>query len=130
MNNLKRPHIFINELQLYVDYILKELERAAGEVYDKHVQQLEKIKSNILEGIIYYKNLFASKEFKEYGFAESALVELERCKSALSALLVFWSETYSYKECAPEGVVKLEFRIAILQKKNLSGETDTGHFVW
>lgn len=89
LNDINRPHVFINELQLYVDYIINELQRAVGRSYEKHVSQLEKIKENILEGIGYYKKLFASKEFRQYGFAESALQELEQCKMKLAGLAVF-----------------------------------------
>ncbi|MGZ3862104.1 MAG: hypothetical protein ACXVPN_11305 [Bacteroidia bacterium] len=86
LNDLNRPHVFINELRLYIDYIAKELERSVGASYEKHVSQLGKIKENILEGINYYKELFTSKEFMRYGFPESNLQELEHCKLKLSGI--------------------------------------------
>lgn len=86
LNNLERPHVFVNELRLYTDYIVNELEKAVGDAYDKQVAQLKKIKESILEGIGYYKKLFISQEFMRYGFGEGDLRELELCRSVLVGL--------------------------------------------
>ena len=52
-----RPHMFINELKLYVDYLL---ELASARNPDtKQISYMQKFADNLLEGIRYYKGLSA-----------------------------------------------------------------------
>lgn len=55
LNNLPRPNMFINEIQLYIDYL-------------KNNNVKQKFRDNLLEGIEYYKNLLPSfkRETKQY----------------------------------------------------------------
>lgn len=57
LNSLKRPHVFINELKLYVDYLKTELNRGIDDMNDKKVKYYNSFKNNLLEGVNYYKNL-------------------------------------------------------------------------
>lgn len=56
-----RPNLFIKELNLYVDYFKKEL-NAVGEMTKQEAKKWNKFKTNLLEGIEYYKNLFAKHQ--------------------------------------------------------------------
>lgn len=74
LNALPRPHMFINELYLYIDY----LKNAAAELNlnARREKYLESFKTNLMEGIEYYKNL--AQQFKqslqeELGYAEKKL---------------------------------------------------------
>jgi hypothetical protein len=53
-----RPHFFIKELELYVDYLQAELQLQLKEFNDKKQKQLIKFKAQLLDGIGYYKMLF------------------------------------------------------------------------
>ena len=55
---VKRPNFFIKELNLYVDYLQAEIELQLKELNDKKQKQLAKFKSQLLEGVDYYKSLF------------------------------------------------------------------------
>lgn len=65
MHHKDRPHVFINELKLYVDYLKRDLE----DISDMTAAQIKKwqlFKTNLLEGIRYYQDLFSNtKYFKE-----------------------------------------------------------------
>lgn len=50
-NTLHRPHMFINELKLYIDYYRKQLDG------DNNVKSLEKYRKNLLSAIDYYEEL-------------------------------------------------------------------------
>ncbi|MBK5277689.1 MAG: hypothetical protein JJE09_02385 [Bacteroidia bacterium] len=50
-----RPHMFINELQLYIDYLKEQIELAGEE--EKRIQYCIKFGENMLAGINYYKSL-------------------------------------------------------------------------
>lgn len=54
-----RPHVFINELNLYIDYLQAEIKDQLLNFNDKKRKQLANFKTQLNEGITYYKNLFA-----------------------------------------------------------------------
>lgn len=64
LNHRERPHSFINELKLYVDYLKRELNKVSGEMDKKQVKYFETFKQNMLEGIAYYREL-ASKLYDD-----------------------------------------------------------------
>ncbi len=57
--NNNRPHVFINELNLYIDYLQAEIKDQLLNFNDKKTKQLANFKTQLNEGITYYKNLFA-----------------------------------------------------------------------
>ena len=54
LEGTSRPHMFINELQMYVEYFKKQ---ALKEHTPKHEKYLSVFKENLLSGIEYYKQL-------------------------------------------------------------------------
>jgi hypothetical protein len=52
-----RPHVFIKELQLYVDHFQKEVAKALPEPTAKYEAYLSKFKGNLNAGIQYYNDL-------------------------------------------------------------------------
>ncbi|SHN14184.1 hypothetical protein [Mucilaginibacter sp. OK098] len=63
LENIKRPHVFIKELNLYIDYLQADLEKHAKNLNDKKKKHLDKFKAQLQDGIAYYKQLF--KEWPE-----------------------------------------------------------------
>jgi len=57
LDKIKRPHIFIKELNLYIDYLQKDIQNHIKELSDKKRKQLGGFKAQLQEGINYYKNL-------------------------------------------------------------------------
>ena len=57
LNSNYRPHMFINELKMYVDYLKKELDKNIDPLNEKLSKHFLSFKTNILQGIDYYKNL-------------------------------------------------------------------------
>ncbi len=56
LNTLSRSHMFINELNLYVDYLRNKIEKTL-EINSKDVKYFQGFKNNLLKGIEYYKNI-------------------------------------------------------------------------
>jgi hypothetical protein len=69
LNQIERPHMFVKELELYVNYFLKELNQYKEEPDKKALRYLNDFKANLLEGIDYYKSLFQ----KEASFSSKAI---------------------------------------------------------
>lgn len=59
--SVKRPHFFIKELNLYIDYLQSEIQLHLKDLNDKKQKQLAKFKSQLLEGVDYYKSLFSQQ---------------------------------------------------------------------
>ena len=55
-----RPNLFVKELKMYVDYFRNEIETISGEVSTNQLKKWNSFKTNILDGIEYYQNLFSS----------------------------------------------------------------------
>ncbi len=61
----RRPHVFINELKMYVDYLTKEINNFEGEVLKPQLKKWQTFKDNLLNGIAYYEVLFHEHHFSE-----------------------------------------------------------------
>ncbi|MCR8559608.1 S49 family peptidase [Mucilaginibacter sp. BJC16-A38] len=59
LENIKRPHVFIKELNLYIDYLQADLEKHIKDLNDKKRKHLDKFKAQLQNGIAYYKQLFS-----------------------------------------------------------------------
>jgi hypothetical protein len=57
LNSLPRPHMFVNELHLYIDYLKKELGKCRLLTTAKQEQYFKNFRSNLLSGIEYYNSL-------------------------------------------------------------------------
>lgn len=57
LSKVKRPNLFINELNLYIDYLKKDLANQLDELSTKKAKYFAKFKDELLNGITYYKNL-------------------------------------------------------------------------
>ncbi|HYF02374.1 MAG TPA: hypothetical protein VEC36_03285 [Patescibacteria group bacterium] len=78
-----RPHVFINELQLYVDYFKKE---CLKELTPRHEKYLATFKENLLFGIEYYKKLFEELSIETKSVREHFLLSLYYFESELNQL--------------------------------------------
>jgi len=57
LNETYRPHMFIKELKLYIDYFNKEIRSSLHTSTDKQKKYLNEFRTNISDGINYYKEL-------------------------------------------------------------------------
>jgi len=53
-----RPHMFIREIILYVEYLLKELERFSVGIQSRKLSYYSEFKENLLNGVHYYQDQF------------------------------------------------------------------------
>ncbi|CAM3754729.1 hypothetical protein [Flavobacterium chungbukense] len=82
-----RPNLFIKELKMYVAYFRNEIQSISGEYTTAQLKKWNTFKSNLLDGIEYYKNLFESTIV-----FEGDLDQLDSCKSELVDIKIPVSE--------------------------------------
>lgn len=84
LNENYRPNLFIKELQLYVDYLKKEI-LTTEEISKNILKKWNLFKKNLLDGITYYEELFASTEFFKTS-KEIIFSELKKYKKQVSEI--------------------------------------------
>jgi hypothetical protein len=72
-----RPHMFIKELKMYVDYFSNKVDEFKDDFSVKQEKYLTAFQKNMAEGIEYYQQLFSTFEANK----EILLFDLERLKS-------------------------------------------------
>ncbi len=78
LDQVQRPHVFIKELDLYVEYLQGAITEHLKQVNEKRKKYLNDFKSQLKEGIDYYKNLFEKTTVQ-------TTVQLQQWYTALSA---------------------------------------------
>lgn len=83
MNRTDRPNMFIKELYLYIDHLIKKIEETKDNFSPKQAKQLNLFNENLKEGVRYYQNLFGQlkEQFKES--KSQILNDLEKSYSGL-----------------------------------------------
>ncbi len=85
-NAIPRPHVFVNELQLYIRYFRKELHKSKMSLTDKFLRSRENFRKNLLQGIEYYRlhlPQFACGEASARMLSQLSLAEDQLLEDAL-----------------------------------------------
>ncbi|MBL7988425.1 MAG: hypothetical protein JNJ94_10220 [Chlorobi bacterium] len=88
LNSLVRPHMFINELQLYIDYLDREIKKTFGELNEKKEKQLIAFKENLFKGINYYRQITTKLKMETSQFVENFKNDLLECEMNLKIILL------------------------------------------
>ncbi|MBB5437451.1 hypothetical protein HDC92_001123 [Pedobacter sp. AK017] len=87
LTTVNRPNLFINELNLYIDYLKKDISAQLSDLNTKKIKYFTKFKEQLEQGISYYKQLLpvlkeqssisVHEVYKQLLLAEQ---QLENCK--------------------------------------------------
>lgn len=84
LNSIRRPNLFINELNIYIQYLEKEIIKCKTQKYPE--EYIQKFTSNLLDGINYYRDQ-CRKSFLEYKtILENMIPDLDQAEGKLLAL--------------------------------------------
>lgn len=83
----QRPNVFIKELGLYVEYLKHEVNNIFIEITKGQIKKWTAFKNNLLEGILYYQNLFGTNDYFK-NEARVILDGLESYKIEVSSVLI------------------------------------------
>jgi hypothetical protein len=84
-----RPHMFINELKMYVDYFRNKTTENISGANPRILGQLKVFRENLLNGIDYYKSLFGNIKEKYNVKLEQLNQELDTITSDLKSIQLF-----------------------------------------
>ncbi len=87
LNTTPRPHMFIKELRMYIDYLKNDIEKTASEMTAQKIKYFVEFKNNLLEGIRYYKDLFPKMTLETQEFRSKTLHDLEECHKNLQKVV-------------------------------------------
>lgn len=82
IERLDRPHMFVKELYLYVDYLKRKIMECGEEISSKDTKYFSTFKDNLLKGIEYYRSIFkevtkdSNKALKQLAEAEKQISKL------------------------------------------------------
>ena len=82
MTDADRPNMFIKELKMYIDYLKNEIATVSATITAGQIKKWNLFKNNLLEGIGYYENLFATPLYVK-DFVNSKIDLLDDYKSEL-----------------------------------------------
>jgi hypothetical protein len=88
LGRVKRPHMFIKELHLYIDYLQSDLQAQIKDLNDKKRKQFTKFKLQLQEGIAYYKLLFTESTNQTSQFLQEWVRELTISEEQLSSIQI------------------------------------------
>ncbi|NQX41082.1 hypothetical protein SAMN05421820_107383 [Pedobacter steynii] len=84
LSGVLRPNLFINELNLYVDYLKKDIATHLEEFNTKKDKYFSKFKAQLLNGIDYYRALIPELTFQDSLSVEEMLKQLNLAEQRLS----------------------------------------------
>jgi hypothetical protein len=88
LNNLVRPHMFVNELELNVKYLKNQIKKFTTETIEQQNKYVETFKNNLFEGINYYKELAESMKAETKTFIEKMKNDLADIENELVRITV------------------------------------------
>jgi hypothetical protein len=88
LSSTERPNMFVKELKMYVAYLTNEINDVSQDVSLTQTKKWNAFKSNLSDGIDYYKMLFA----ETYKDSETNLLsiqkQLQKIKTELAAIAI------------------------------------------
>lgn len=84
ISETERPHMFVKELKLYIDYLKNMIDENANSLSEKQIKYFQTFKNNLNNGIEYYKEMFSDYKSKYESFKENIINELEILKNDLN----------------------------------------------
>ncbi len=88
LDKIKRPNMFIKELNLYIDYLHTDIQAHIKDLNDKKRKHLVKFKAQLEEGISYYKQLMEDLPAQASNVIIDYLDDLIASENKLSKMLI------------------------------------------
>ena len=95
LQDIARPHMFLQELKMYIDYLKKETTDLLPEISPKNINYLNQFKNNLVYGIEYYKTLATKMAEETKNFQKKFQKELIILQEELDAFFGEFDEVFA-----------------------------------
>ncbi len=85
---MKRPHVFVKELKIYMDYLNKKMDECREEITNAQIKNFTEFKKNLQDGVTYYKELFSSGDEIFANVKDTVLKDLAKYKEELEVMVI------------------------------------------
>lgn len=86
LENVDRPNLFINEQNLYIAYLKKDIAANIHNINDKKVKYFTKFRDQLLNGINYYKELLPELFLSTKNSSKAIINQLLQAEHELDTL--------------------------------------------
>lgn len=100
LSTAERPHMFLKELKVNIDFLIKEIKKTLPQPTDKQIAYLNEFRNNLLEGITYYMELFPQILEGAQELREKIITQLKESKEKLDGFVLEYSPLFTHP--APE----------------------------
>ncbi len=87
MTRKDRPHMFLNELKLYIDYLRSKIDRTPKPLNDSQIKYFDSFQNKLNEGITYYKHIAGSVSAQWDDVVSVFQNQLEELEEELNAIM-------------------------------------------
>jgi len=88
LNNRYRSNMFLNEVQIYIDYLLKSIENNLDSMNGKQNKYYQSFKQNLLLGLEYYEKIVPELIRETVSYKEKMKQEIQIFKEAIESILI------------------------------------------
>jgi hypothetical protein len=88
MTRSDRPHMFLNELRLYIDYLRSRIERSPKPLNDSQIKYFDSFQSTLNEGIAYYRRLAENVSMQFDEIVHAVQQQLSALEEELNAIII------------------------------------------
>ena len=88
LNSISRPNMFVNELNLYVDYLKNEISKNLSTWTVRQEKHFQLFKENLIKGVAYYKSILLEMKNDQLNMLEKMRSELESSEKNLRNICV------------------------------------------
>ncbi len=82
-----RPHMFLNELDIYIDYLISEIESHKKNMSDKNKNYFQNFAKNLLSGITYYRSVFPEINASNPEKLDQTMIHLKESEQRINQLM-------------------------------------------
>jgi hypothetical protein len=95
LNQVPRPHVFVNELVLYIRYLEKQLEMSKDKLNTKLAKNYIGFKDNLKQGMAYYNGIVQQIKAADFAAGNRFTEELQMAGKLLNGLEQRFSNVFS-----------------------------------
>jgi hypothetical protein len=88
LKTVQRPNMFIKEIDLYIDYLKTDIQNHLRDLTEKKKSSLHKFKSQLQEGLNYYKSLFEQLPWQATVNMEDLFLALTSSETKLNTIII------------------------------------------